>query len=492
MHGPEIAPAYLIMRQRFEAQEDGIGRRPWMGRVALGFVLVTLVTLVLVPLIVQQRVARLRDEIEVAEPASTLVNQLQYQLIREMGALSEAVLKGEVGPPGTYGVARAAEDTLHRRIEPIVAELGGNVLRRYTIARTLADQWHRRTADPEVFRGLEEGATLMDVPRERRLFDDLITATNVTDEAIMRHIADVRSEIVALERTSLQLTVLLGFLALLAAGVVAALEERGRRMELTAARRREIAERALGESARANEARARLIRGITHDVKNPLGAAKGYAELLALGIRGPASPAQLSLIEGVQRSVDSALEIITDLLDVARADSGGLTVNRVEVDFCKVVREATEGHMGAVEAAGHELVMQVRPEPLTIHTDPARARQVLDNLLSNAVKYTPSPGKITVEVDQVDGPGAPRAGRWAVVRVIDDGPGIPEEMREAVFDEFTRFAENGHLKGHGLGLAIARRIARILGGELTVEPHDGAGAVFAFWLPVREPPQSPA
>lgn len=469
-----------------------IGRRPWMGRAALAFVLVTLVTLVLVPLVVQQRVARLRDEIEAAEPARTLVNQLQYQLIREMGALSEAVLKGEVGPPGMYGAARAAEDTLHADLEPIVTELGGNVLRRYTIARTLADQWHRRTADPEVFQRLEEGATLMDVPRERRLFEELIAATSATDEAIMRHITDVRAEIIGLERTSLQLTVLLGFLALLAAGVVAALEERGRRLEATAARRRQVAERALGESARANEARARLIRGITHDVKNPLGAAKGYAELLALGIRGPVSPEQLSLVEGVQRSVDSALEIITDLLDVARADSGGLTVNRVEVDLCKVVREATEGHMAAVEAAGHELVMQIRPDPLTLHTDPARARQVLDNLLSNAVKYTPSPGKITVQVDRMDGSGAPRAGHWAVVRVIDDGPGIPEEMREAVFDEFTRFVEDGDLKGHGLGLAIARRIARLLGGELTVEPHDGPGAVFAFWLPVREPPRSPA
>jgi signal transduction histidine kinase len=112
-------------------------------------------------------------------------------------------------------------------------------------------------------------------------------------------------------------------------------------------------------------------------------------------------------------------------------------------------------------------------------------RQVLGNLLSNAVKYTPAPGRITVRAEHADG-GSARPGAWAVLRVSDTGPGIPVEQREAVFDEFTRLHDGTQIKGHGLGLAISRRVARLLGGDLDVSGAPGEGATFNLWLPLRD------
>src|SRR5690606_20576380 len=123
------------------------------------------------------------------------------------------------------------------------------------------------------------------------------------------------------ERTGLTLTVILGFLALVAAAAVLAIHARVRSLAATAERQRLETAEALAEAERQAEARTRLMRGITHDVKNPLGAAKGYAELLGMEIKGPLAPEQKPLVEGIERSIDSALAIIADLLDLARADA---------------------------------------------------------------------------------------------------------------------------------------------------------------------------
>jgi signal transduction histidine kinase len=158
----------------------------------------------------------------------------------------------------------------------------------------------------------------------------------------------------------------------------------------------------------------------------------------------------------------------------------------VPVNLARVAAETAEDHRAAARAAGHVLECPDPDLPVRVQTDPARVRQVLGNLLSNAVKYTPSPGRITVHAGEVDG-GEARPGRWAVLRVSDTGPGIPPEHREAVFDEFTRLHDGTGVQGHGLGLAISRRVARLLGGDLDVSGTPGQGAVFTLWLPLRDP-----
>lgn len=291
-----------------------------------------------------------------------------------------------------------------------------------------------------------------------------------------------------------RLSLLLGAMSIIAALLVGWSARRQRRLRkafqralVETSRQRGIAERRGDELERATEARARLLRGVTHDVKNPLGAARGYAELLEMGIKGPLLPEQLPLVKGVIRSIDAGLNIIADLLDLARADSGGLTLNRIELDLRTVLKEAAEAHRPAAQAAGHSVDINLPEDRITVYTDPGRVMQILGNLLSNAVKYTPAPGRIVVHCDGVahDG-GEPTKGRGITVAVSDTGPGIPVEQREAIFDEFTRLDDANPQKGNGLGLAIARRIARLLGGNLTVEEAAIGGASFILWLPLRQ------
>ena len=461
-------------------------------RTALGFVLLTLVALVVVPVLGQRRVDALRLEAEVSEPARTLVTQLQYNLARELASLNELLLSGDASYSRRYLEARNAERALFEELEPLAQRLGPEVVAQHARAQVLAEQWHARVADEEFVRLRAEGVDTQPIQRELTLFEEVLGALRALDAAIVAAAGEHRDRIVATERLGVRLTLLLGVLALLAAGAVAALDARVRHFAAESERRRAEAEDALAESARLAEARTRLLRGITHDVKNPLGAAKGYAELLAMGVKGPVTPEQSPLVEGIERSIDGALAIIADLLDVARADSGGLAVRREPVELGEVVQGVVDDHRPAAEGAGH-VVECSAGEPIAMHTDAARVRQVMENLLSNAIKYTPAPGRIVVRTEIVrtsrDGP-APRAGRWAAVRVSDSGPGIPPAMREVIFDEFSRLDEHAEVKGHGLGLAISRRIARLLGGELVVDDGKGEGeppgATFVFWLPCRD------
>src|SRR5690606_17972417 len=119
--------------------------------------------------------------------------------------------------------------------------------------------------------------------------------------------------------------------------------------------------------------------------------------------------------------------------------------------------------------------------PLLVRTDPERVQQVVKNLLSNALKYTPPPGEVSVEVGTAVDDELP--GAWATIVVADSAPGLAGEERELVFREFHRIPGTERA-GHGLGLAISRRIARMLGGELTLRGEEGPGSSFVLWLPL--------
>ena len=253
-------------------------------------------------------------------------------------------------------------------------------------------------------------------------------------------------------------------------------------------------ERLLDAVSEATEARERLIRGVTHDVKNPLGAADGFAQLLEMELNATLTPDQEKLVAGVRRGIQSALAIITDLLDLSQARGSGLALERTQFDLTDVAMEAVEDQRGAAEVAGHTIVFDERLSAgvdCTVVSDPGRVRQVLGNLLTNAVKYTPAPGRITVWTEvAVDGDPM-RPGRWIAAHVRDTGPGIPVAERENIFAEFHRLQTRSRSEGHGLGLAISRRIARLLGGELTVGGDVGKGAVFSLWIPARNPAGRP-
>jgi signal transduction histidine kinase len=465
-----------------------------VSRIALGFVLLALCALVIIPLIVQRRAERVRSSVDdIASPARSLVTRLQFSLSREMSSLRGFLLTGDTRSLENYDRSQRMTLQLFEDLTPLVNRLDPEVLAAFVETRTLSDQWHRRADDEEIARRREASPlSVSAISTEQQLFEEVLTAAGRLDLAIARVVLRSREETRAVERAAMLTTGLLGVLAIGAAATVGWLDRRARTLAVEAEQRRLELERALQESVRAQDARARLLRGVTHDVKNPLGAAKGYVELLQLGLRGELTPPQSEVVAGIRRSIDGALSIIADLLDLARADAGGLSVQRAPTELASVVTDAVSDYRATATTAGLSLDWKPPPRPLRIHSDAARVRQVLDNLLSNAIKYTPGPGQIQVEVrESVEDP-MDRPGTWVVVLVRDTGPGIPLEEREIIFDEFTRLHDGTAVAGHGLGLAISRRIARLLGGDLTVEGRPGAGSTFALWLPTRAEPGSRA
>jgi signal transduction histidine kinase len=152
-----------------------------------------------------------------------------------------------------------------------------------------------------------------------------------------------------------------------------------------------------------------------------------------------------------------------------------------------VVRETVDDHQAAARLAQHTLSMVVGRDLPPLRTDAVRVRQVLGNLLSNAIKYTPPGGRIDVraEVRRRDGV---TAGPYGIaIDVQDSGPGIPSDKLELVFEEFARLGDS-ETPGAGLGLAIARRVAHLLEGDLTVASTPGRGSCFTLWLGPQSPP----
>jgi signal transduction histidine kinase len=232
--------------------------------------------------------------------------------------------------------------------------------------------------------------------------------------------------------------------------------------------------------------RSRLMRGFSHDVKNPVGAADGYGALLQEGIYGKLSHQQTEAVDRIRRSLHGALALIDDLHELARAESGWLAVVREPVDVNALVGEIALEYQAAAHSARLDLHTSLHADSAQVMTSGVRVRQVVANLLSNAIKYTLR-GSITVEtrVHDSDPEGVP--GDWIQILVSDTGPGIPAGQQEFIFEEFSRIGPRDK-PGAGLGLAISRLVAGALGGHLTVDSEMGLGSRFILWLPLTNTP----
>jgi signal transduction histidine kinase len=245
-------------------------------------------------------------------------------------------------------------------------------------------------------------------------------------------------------------------------------------------------DRALAEARAAIRMRDEFLAAATHDLKTPLAAIKGQAQLLrrrAAG--GPAGPADLA--SGLAR-IDAAAtrmnRLVEELLDVAQLRIGqALRLQKQPTDLVALARAiAAEQQHGAPH---HRLEVATVLPQLVGRWDRDRLERVLTNLLGNAVKYSPSGGEITICV----GKETDAAGEWAVLAVRDQGIGVPAADLPHIFEPFYRAANTrGTVRGSGLGLASARQIAAQHGGRLTVVSEEGAGSTFTVRLPL-EPDQ---
>ncbi len=238
---------------------------------------------------------------------------------------------------------------------------------------------------------------------------------------------------------------------------------------------------ARAELERVTESRERLMRGFSHDLKNPLGAADGHAQVLEAGYAGEITEAQRDSVLQIRRSIRAALGLIEDLLQLAKTEAGHIEVRRKPMDLREIVREVADAFRPQCEAKGLTMNVQLPDRFPAIESDAARVRQVFGNLVSNAIKYTPS-GNVTIRMEQRSKPASSHREPCVAVDVSDTGPGIPETKRHLLFQEFVRL-EPQTAAGAGIGLTISRRIARALGGDITVDSEVGRGTTFTLWLP---------
>jgi len=244
----------------------------------------------------------------------------------------------------------------------------------------------------------------------------------------------------------------------------------------------------------ANRAKSQFLATMSHEIRTPINAMLGYAELLELGIAGPVSAQQRDFLARLRMSGTHLVGIVTDVLDMTKLEAGQLLVAREPAMAAAVVATAFSVAVPSSEAKGVRLVEAHADDPAgwsacAFVGDDRRVRQVLVNLLANAVKFTPRGGSVTVSCGMIEesplGPTLTGGGPWSFIRIADTGSGIPPSEHAAVFEPFVQGA--GGLTrtetGTGLGLTISRRLARLMGGDLTLSSAVGEGATFTLWLP---------
>jgi len=235
-------------------------------------------------------------------------------------------------------------------------------------------------------------------------------------------------------------------------------------------------EREAGRRDRLDRMKDEFVLTASHELRSPLTSVQGFAELLMLE-REKLSPEQAETVEIILDNSRHLVRLLNDLLDLARSDAGRLTIKPVPTEVAPLVEDAVRTMRAQTEAAGQTLGQEIQGGLPRVDIEPDRVRQVLVNLLTNAHDYCPEGASIRVTAARVDAE--------VEIAVSDDGPGIPEDQLEHIFDRFTR-GDAGltqRVGGTGLGLAISKSLIELHGGTIGVTSTPGEGSTFRVRLP---------
>jgi signal transduction histidine kinase/CheY-like chemotaxis protein len=240
----------------------------------------------------------------------------------------------------------------------------------------------------------------------------------------------------------------------------------------------------------ASNAKTDFLSRMSHELRTPLNAVLGFAQVMGLDQRDPLSPGQRQRIEQIQQAGWHLLDLIDDVLDVSRLDSGTLCLQAQPLPIQDELAASAHMLRGQADEAGVRLSLPTQlPASWGVHADAGRLRQILGNLLRNAIVYNHRGGEVSVAVDHTDQAGT----RMLRIAVRDTGMGLSEEQLTQLFQPFNRLGrEQGPTSGTGIGLVISRHLAQLMGGSLTASGRPGEGATFTLCLPARDlaPPAS--
>ena len=264
-----------------------------------------------------------------------------------------------------------------------------------------------------------------------------------------------------------------------ASGRVAEMEAQRREMARLQAETDQLRGR-LGAGEESTRLKDEFLSNISHELRTPLTAILGYADLLAGGVAGDVPEDQRAAVERIRKAAHALLRLINDLLELSHLKLGRIELNVAPDDALHIARRALDA---AGPAPGDvQLALQEPAEPVRLMVDGEKAARILENLLTNAFKFTPR-GSVTISIRRTVEEQHPVV-EW-VVR--DTGIGIPADDHDAIFDEFRQVdgSSTRLYAGTGLGLALSRRLARLLGGRITVRSEPGKGSEFRLTVPAH-------
>jgi two-component system phosphate regulon sensor histidine kinase PhoR len=231
----------------------------------------------------------------------------------------------------------------------------------------------------------------------------------------------------------------------------------------------------LTEVRRLDSMRRDFISNVSHELRTPLAGIRAAAETLHEGALEDAAAAR-EFLGHIQRETDRLTQMVEELLELSRIESGAAPLRFAQLDASALVRAAAERFRQQAERAGLSISAEAPDEPVTVIGDEERLERALGNLIANAIKFTPPGGSVTVSAEAVEDA--------VFVRVRDTGIGIAPEQAARVFERFYK-ADKGRGDGTGLGLAIVKHIVRAHEGSVSVESHPGRGSLFTMRLPRR-------
>jgi PAS domain S-box-containing protein len=239
----------------------------------------------------------------------------------------------------------------------------------------------------------------------------------------------------------------------------------------------EDAERAREAAEAANQAKSEFLSRMSHELRTPLNAMLGFAQLLEVDVAHPLAPAQRPWVGQIQSAGWHLLEMINDVLDLSRIESGTVRLAIERLDLGDLIPASVALVAPAAAVRGVRVDQALESDALAVLGDATRIKQILTNLLSNAVKYNVEGGRIRVQT-------------WKVVEesveiaVSDTGLGMTEDQIDSLFQPFNRLGrERGSQEGTGIGLVIARRLVELMGGSIGVSSIPGEGSTFRIRLP---------